>query len=142
MNVRRFFFYAAPLAGLLIGLLLAKAGYPQRIWWTAGVTTWVALWWVFEPVPIPATSLIPFALFPLGGVLTHEQVARAYGHTLILLLMGGFVLSTAMEQSGAHRRLALNMVRILGGHSGRRLVLGFMITSAALSMWISNSATA
>ncbi len=130
------------MAGLIVGILLRRTGYEHSLWWTAGVTTWVALWWVFEPIPIPATSLIPFAAFPLGGVLTHVQVATAYGHTLILLLMGGFVLSAAMEQSGAHRRLALNMVRVVGGQSGRRIVFGFMLASATLSMWISNSATA
>jgi len=77
----------------------------------------------------------------LGSVLTHEQVARAYGHTLILLLLGGFVLSSAMEHSGAHRRLALTMVRVVGGSSGKRIVLGFMLAAAGLSMWISNIAT-
>jgi len=85
--------------------------------------------------------MIPFAALPLGGVLNHKEVAAAYGHTLILLLLGGFVVSLAMEKSGAHRRLALGMVRIAGKSSHRRLVLGFMVATAALSMWISNTAT-
>ena len=105
------------------------------------VTALCAVWWVTEPIPIPATSLIPFAAFPLAGVLDHKGVATSYGHSLILLLLGGFMLSMAMERSGAHRRLALGMVRIVGGVGGRRLVLGFMIAAAALSMWISNTAT-
>jgi sodium-dependent dicarboxylate transporter 2/3/5 len=142
MNRRKIAVVVGPLLGLLVGVLLRRAGYQPPLCWTAGVTTWVALWWVLEPIPIPATSLIPFALFPLGGVLTHSQVAKAYGHTLILLLLAGFVLSCAMERSGAHRRLALTLVRIVGGTSGRRIVFGFMLAAAALSMWISNSATA
>ena len=109
--------------------------------WTAAVTTLCACWWVTEAIPIPATSMIPFAALPLGNVLSHKEVANAYGHTLILLLLGGFVLSLAMERSGAHRRLALGMVRMAGQDSNKRLVLGFMVATAVLSMWISNTAT-
>ena len=109
--------------------------------WTAAITCLCAIWWVFEPIPIPATSIIPFALFPLVGVLTHVQVATRYGHPIILLFMGGFMLSRAMEKSGAHRRVALGLCRMVGGAGGRWLVLGFMIASAALSMWITNTAT-
>jgi sodium-dependent dicarboxylate transporter 2/3/5 len=99
------------------------------------------LWWVFEPVPIPVTSLLPLAVLPLLGVLTPAQVGQAYGSPLILLLLGGFLLSKAMEHSGAHRRIAIGMVNLFGASSGRRLVLGFMVASAVLSMWISNTAT-
>ena len=108
--------------------------------YTAAIAAWCVAWWVSEPVPIPATSLIPFAAFPAAGVLDHKSVATAYGHTLILLLLGGFILSTAMARSGAHRRLAVGIVRLVGG-GGRRLVLGFMLASALCSMWISNTAT-
>ena len=105
------------------------------------VALWCVLWWVFEPVPIPVTSLLPIALLPLMGVLTPAEVGQAYGSPLILLLLGGFLLSKAMEHSGAHRRIALGMVRLVGADSGPRLVLGFMIAAASLSMWISNTAT-
>jgi sodium-dependent dicarboxylate transporter 2/3/5 len=128
------------LAGLVGGGLWA-AGLANAAAWCGAVTALCAVWWVTEPIPIPATSLIPFALFPITGVLDHKQVATAYGHSLILLLLGGFILSKAMERSGAHRRLALGMVRMVGGVGGRRLVLGFMVASAVLSMWISNTAT-
>ncbi|MFT5083825.1 MAG: sodium-dependent dicarboxylate transporter 2/3/5 [Lentisphaeria bacterium] len=107
----------------------------------ASITVLCALWWVFEPIPIPATSLLPLAVLPLLGILTPSQVAEAYGNPLILLLMGGCILSTAMERSGAHRHIALLMVNMLGGNSARRVVLGFMAASALLSMWISNTAT-
>jgi len=130
-----------PIAGLLVGAAMLHSGWPVEGAWTGGVTTLTALWWVFEPIPIPITSLIPIAVFPLVGVLDADAVGVAYGDQLILLLLGGFMLSSAMEKSGAHRRIALTMVTLLGGTGGRRLVLGFMAASALLSMWISNSAT-
>ena len=108
---------------------------------TVAVTVWVVLWWIFEPIPIPVTSLLPLSLLPLSGVLSANQVASAYGHPLVLLLLGGFLLATALESCGAHQRLAIAMVRIFGTHSPRRVVFGFMAASAVLSMWISNTAT-
>ena len=117
------------------------SNFPPAAAVTLGITTLCVVWWVFEPIPIPATSLLPLALLPLLGVLTPRDIAGAYGHSLILLLLGGFILSTALERNGAHRRIALTMVSAFGGTSGRRLVFGFMAASAALSMWISNTAT-
>jgi solute carrier family 13 (sodium-dependent dicarboxylate transporter), member 2/3/5 len=108
---------------------------------TAAITVLCVLWWVFEPVPIPVTSLIPLALLQITGVLDKNQVAQAYGSPLILLLLGGFILSKAMARSGAHRRLALAMINLCGGGSSRQLVFGFMVAAAVLSMWISNTAT-
>ena len=132
---------AGVVLGLVVGIGLLISGLESAICWTASITTLVAFWWVTEPISISATSLIPMAVFPLVGVLTGEQVASAYGSPLILLILGGFLLSAAMEKSGAHRRIALFMVNLFGGTSGRRLVFGFMAASAILSMWISNSAT-
>ncbi|MDH3583087.1 MAG: SLC13 family permease [Phycisphaerae bacterium] len=133
--------FLGPLAAVCVGGGLALAGLGAPAAWTAAITALCAAWWMLEPIPIPATSLIPFAAFPLTGVLTHREVATAYGDTLILLFLGGFMLSAALEKSGGHRRLALIMVRMVGGRGGRRLVLGFMLASAVLSMWITNTAT-
>ncbi len=133
--------WIGPLVATSILFALIESGSTPDIAWTAGITALCALWWVFEPIPIPATSLIPLAVFPLVGVLPPEKVAEAYGDKLILLLLGGLMLSSAMERSGAHRRIALSMVSLFGGSSPRRLVLGFMAASACLSMWISNMAT-
>ncbi|MEY3041494.1 MAG: hypothetical protein RLZZ174_576 [Pseudomonadota bacterium] len=130
-----------PLAGLLGAFAMAGAGWPPTACYAVLITLWVVVWWVFEPIPIPATSLLPLALMPALGILPQAEVARAYGSPLILLLLGGFILSTAMAHSGAHRRVALTMVAAFGAHSSKRLVLGFMAASAALSMWISNTAT-
>ncbi len=133
-------FALGPALALGLGAALAYAGLPRPAWLCAAITALCAVWWILEPIPIPATSLLPFALFPIFGILDHDSVATAYGHSLILLLLGGFMLSMAMEKSGAHRRLALGMVRLVG-HGNRRLVFGFMLASAVLSMWISNTAT-
>ncbi len=137
----RWLIVVGPLLALGLYLALAGAGWEQGSAITAGVTLLCALWWIFEPVPIPFTSLIPLAVLPLFGVLTPAQVGQAFGSPLILLMMGGFMLSTAMADSGAHRRIALYMVNLFGGASARGLVLGFMAASALLSMWISNTAT-
>ena len=139
--LRRIAFIAGPLLALLLAVHLRGLGLSNEIAITALVTAWCVVWWVFEPVPIPVTSLLPLGLLPLLGVLTPAQVGQAYGSPLILLLLGGFILSRAMEHSGAHRRIALNMVRLFGAQSDRRLVFGFMAAAAVMSMWISNTAT-
>jgi sodium-dependent dicarboxylate transporter 2/3/5 len=137
----RWLLTAAPLASLLLFVFLTGQNWSQAAAATASITLLCAVWWIFEPIPIPFTSLIPLALFPLLGVLSPAEVGQAFGSPLILLLMGGFMLSTAMADSGAHRRVALYMVNLFGGGSARGLVLGFMAASALLSMWISNTAT-
>jgi sodium-dependent dicarboxylate transporter 2/3/5 len=107
---------------------------------TLGIALWTALWWIFEAVPIPVASLLPLSLLPIFGILSPKVVGEKYGHPLVLLLLGGFLLSKAMEKSGAHRRIALMMVNACP--SGEKfLILGFMTATAFLSMWISNTAT-
>jgi sodium-dependent dicarboxylate transporter 2/3/5 len=133
--------YGGPILALLAGYLMSAAGLSSAAGVTFGITVLCVIWWLCEPIPIPATSLLPLALLPLFGILTPEDVARSYGNPLILLLLGGFVLSTALAGNGAHRRVALAMVRAFGGTSSRRLVFGFMAASALISMWISNAAT-
>lgn len=137
----RYLLVLAPAAAIGLFFVLTAIGWSNDAAITAGVTVVCALWWIFEPVPIPFTSLIPLAVLPLFGVLTPNEVGQSFGSPLILLLMGGFMLSTAMADSGAHRRIALYMVNLFGGNSARGLVLGFMAASALLSMWISNTAT-
>ncbi len=132
--------WIGPLLAVAVGVAVSAAlGTSAGL--TAAITTLCAVWWIFEPIPIPATSLLPLALFPLLDILPAKEIADSYGNALILLLMGGFMLSTAMERSGAHRRLALAMVNLFGGSGGKSLVFGFMAASAFLSMWISNTAT-
>ena len=140
-RLRKAALLAGPLLALLVAFALRQQGLSTGVAITAMVTVWCVVWWIFEPIPIPVTSLLPLALLPMLGVLTPAQVGQAYGSPLILLLLGGFILSRAMEHSGAHRRVALTMVRLFGGDSDRRLVFGFMAAAAVLSMWISNTAT-
>ncbi len=140
-KLRRLSLWLAPLIAVAVTLLMMSAGWAREGALTGGLTVLCALWWIFEPIPIPATAMIPLGVFPLLGILDGKQVAQAYGDPLIILLMGGAMLSKAMEKSGAHRRLALYMVNLFGGDSQRRLVMGFMVASAALSMWVSNTAT-
>jgi sodium-dependent dicarboxylate transporter 2/3/5 len=132
---------AGPVAALFLYFHLSGLGWDFAPSATAAITLLCALWWVFEPVPIPFTSMLPLALFPLLGILTPAQVGHAYGSPLVLLLLGGFMISEAMADSGAHKRIALYMVNLFGSDSARSLVLGFMAAAALLSMWISNTAT-
>lgn len=120
--------------------IAAGSGLSSPIVWTVAITVLTAFWWVSEALPIPATSLVPFALFPMAGVLSQAEAARALGSYVIVLLMASFMLSKSLEKAGAHERLALYMIRLVGT-SGRRLVIGFMLAAAVLSMWISNTAT-
>ena len=129
------------LSGLCLAVIMAALEQPEAIVITAVVAWLCMLWWIFEPLPIPVTSLLPIAVFPISGVLTSEQVGASVGSPLIILLLGGFLLSRGMESTGAHHRIALSVVNLVGGHKPRRLVLGFMIAGALLSMWISNTAS-
>jgi sodium-dependent dicarboxylate transporter 2/3/5 len=100
----------------------------------------MAIWWVTEAIPIPATALLPVALFPLLGVMKGKAVATAYFNDVIFLFIGGFIMALAMQRWKLHRRIALWIVRLIGS-GPKRIVLSFMIATAFLSMWISNTAT-
>lgn len=117
------------------GSELSTAGYHM-----IGLTVWMAVWWLTECIPIPATSLLPLGILPILGILNSSKVAQAYGHKMNLLLMGGFMLARAIEKWSLHRRIALNVVSRFGSRPGA-LLLGFMVATAILSMWISNTAT-
>ena len=139
--MRKWALLLGPLAAVVAAAAFRASGYDGDIAAVGFVAVLCIVWWVFEPIPIPVTSLLPLAVLPLLGVLTPAEVGQAYGSPLILLLLGGFLLSKAMEHSGAHRRIAIGMVNLFGASSGRRLVMGFMTAAAVLSMWISNTAT-
>lgn len=143
MTIIRFWaLILGPLLAAALAITMNASGWDSKACWTGAVVILCVVWWIFEPIPIPATSIIPLAVFPLVGVLSKEEVAKAYGSDLILLMLGGFMISAAMAHSGAHRRLALQLIKLIGGNSSRRIVFGFMCACAVLSMWISNTATA
>ncbi len=105
----------------------------------AAVAMLMAIWWITDAIPMAATSLLPLVLFPLFGIMTSKEVAAVYVNSVIFLFIGGFLIALAMERWDLHKRIALNIIRVVGG-SPARLVLGFMIATAFLSMWISNTA--
>ncbi|MEX2574344.1 MAG: SLC13 family permease [Balneolaceae bacterium] len=109
--------------------------------YVGAVAILMAVWWISESLPIAAVALIPIALFPLFGVMPTNEVTAQYGNHIIYLFMGGFFIAVTMERWNLHRRIALTIIKIVGvGPSN--IILGFMIASAFLSMWVSNTATA
>ncbi len=105
------------------------------------VAVWMLTWWITESVPLAVTALLPMLLFPLLQIMPQEQAAAPYGDPVVYLFFGGFVLALGLETHGLHKRIALAIIRWTG-FSPPRLVLGFMLATALLSMWISNTATA
>ena len=108
---------------------------------TAAVALWMASWWMTEAIPLPATAMLPIVLFPASGIGSVQEVTLSYGHPIIFLFLGGFLLSAAFQKSGLHRRIALRVIGFFGFYP-RRVVLGVMLVTAFLSMWISNTACA
>src|SRR5690606_35195355 len=103
-------------------------------------TLWVAVWWILEVIPIAVTSMLPIILFPLTGAMTLDETTVAYGHKYVFLYIGGFILAIAIERWKLHKRIALSIIKFIGT-SVDRIILGFMVATAFLSMWISNTAT-
>jgi len=126
----------------LIGIFIPTPdGMPVEAKYTAAVALLMAIWWMTEAMPIPVTSLLPIFLFPLLGVIPGSQVTLSYANNLIYLYMGGFMIAIAMEKWNLHRRIALYTIKFIG-ITPDRIVLGFMVATAFLSMWISNTAAA
>ncbi|MEM7416060.1 MAG: DASS family sodium-coupled anion symporter [Gemmatimonadota bacterium] len=121
--------------------LPGPGGLSPEGWRTAAVATLMAIWWMTEAIPIPATAILPLALFPLLGILDAPGASAPYASELIFLFMGGFFMAVTMEKWGLHKRIALRIMSFVGT-SPDRLILGFMLATAFLSMWISNTATA
>lgn len=104
-------------------------------------TAWIAVWWITEAIPIAVTALLPLVLFPLSGGLDLPSTSESFGHKYVFLYMGGFIIAIAIEKWNLHKRIALNIINFIGSDI-RKIILGFMIATAFLSMWISNTATA
>ncbi len=127
------------LAAILLLFTDFQPGHPE-VTRCAAVAIWMAIWWITEAIPIPATALLPVALFPLLGVLPGKATASTYFNNVIFLFIGGFIIALAMERWDLHRRIALRIILLLG-IGPRRIMLGFMAATFFLSMWISNTAT-
>ena len=128
--------------GLLIMtfLLPPPAGMSHEAWRCAGLAMLMAVFWSTEALPIPVTSLLPLLLAPMLGLVSLEKAASPYAHPVIFLFMGGFVLGLAMERWNLHRRIAL-LTMLAAGTGEQRQVIGFMVATAFISMWVSNTAT-
>ncbi len=132
-----------PLAFALTALLAPPAGMSESAWAVAGLTLWMAAWWMTEAVPLTVTALLPFVILPLAGVATAEATASTYYSPILFLLLGGAFMALAIERTGLHRRLSLAILRAVGANGGPvRLLIAFMLSTALLSMFISNTSTA
>jgi sodium-dependent dicarboxylate transporter 2/3/5 len=143
MTARRIGLFLGPLALALTALTAPPAAMPAGAWLVAGLTVWMAAWWMTEAVPLSVTALLPFVVLPLAGVSNAEATAATYYSPILFLLLGGAFIALAIERTGLHRRLSLAILRIVGREGGAaRLLLAFMLSTALLSMFISNTSTA
>ncbi|CDQ20547.1 SLC13 family permease [Halobacillus karajensis] len=133
--------FLGPVLFALTLLFVEADGLSQSAVAILASTLWIATWWITEAMPIPATSLLPLVLFPITGGLDGATTASSYGDNTIFLFMGGFLIALAMQKWNLHKRMALFIISSVGT-STEQIVLGFMVATGSLSMWISNTATA
>lgn len=129
-----------PALCLLVAALPAPDGLGNAAWLTAGVAIWMAVWWLTQAVPLAVTALLPALLVPVLGIAKPADAAHPYAHPLVFLFLGGFVIALTIERWNLHRRVAIAIVTVAGVRPDR-LVGGFMLATAGLSMWVSNTAT-
>ena len=130
-----------PLLFLVLLVISPPQGMSPAAWSVAAVAILMATWWISEAIPLAATALLPIVLFPLLDVMSTSTTTTAYANHLIFLFMGGFLIAMAMQKWSLHKRIALHTIHWVG-ISPSRIILGFMLATAFLSMWISNTATA
>jgi sodium-dependent dicarboxylate transporter 2/3/5 len=142
MSIKKWIGYViGPLLFVLIILFADLQPGKPEVTYTLAIALLMAIWWVTEIIPIAVTALLPVVLFPLFGVMNGKDISSAYFNHVIFLFIGGFVVALAMQKWNLHKRMALKILSVTGS-SPARILLGFMLASAFLSMWISNTATA
>ncbi|MFT7054874.1 MAG: sodium-dependent dicarboxylate transporter 2/3/5, partial [Roseivirga sp.] len=133
------------ILGPLVFVLLEIIGRPESMSESAfhllAITFWIAIWWVTEAIPIAVTALLPIILFPIFDVMDLSSTTASFGHKYVFLYVGGFIIAIAIEKWGLHKRIALTIINGIGTNMVN-IILGFMLATAFLSMWISNTATA
>ena len=133
--------FLGPLLFILIILFYHPSGLSHAANAVLASAIWIAVWWITEAVPIAVTALLPIVLFPLSGGMGLNETTASYGHKYVFLYIGGFILALAIEKWKLHKRIALTIIKIVGTNV-TNIILGFMVATAFLSMWISNTATA
>ncbi len=140
-KVQQWALIIAPLISLAIILFADLDPENTKVTYTLAIALLMAIWWITEAIPLAATALLPVALFPLLGVVDGKTISAMYFNHLIFLFIGGFLMAFAMERWNLHRRIALKILLFVGISPGR-IMLGFMLATSFLSMWMSNTATA
>ena len=140
MNAQILRMAVGPLVAAAVWLLCEEFGFAGSMVAVLSAASWMLCWWILEAVPLGVTSLLPLVLFPVLGVTDVATAAAPYGSKYVFLFLGGFLIAIALERWNLHRRFALNVLVAAGGRP-RRLIAGFMLATAGLSMWISNTAT-
>ena len=133
-------FVLGPLSFFFILLLNPFDGLSDAGRAVLSATFWIAIWWITEAIPIAATALLPIVLFPLSGGMELTTTTAAFGHKYVFLYLGGFLIAIGIEKWNLHKRIAINIIAFIGSDV-RKVILGFMLATAFLSMWISNTAT-
>jgi sodium-dependent dicarboxylate transporter 2/3/5 len=141
MTKKQIGLFLGPILFILARFFYAPEGLSDEANAVLASTLWIAAWWITEAVPIAATALLPIVLFPLTGGLVLSETTASYGHKYIFLFIGGFMLAIAIERWSLHKRIALTIIKLVGTNINK-IILGFMLATAFLSMWISNTATA
>ncbi|GAB3019407.1 SLC13 family permease [Bowmanella dokdonensis] len=137
---RQISLFAGPLCALLMLAMPVPETLGQVGWATAAIGIWMAIWWSTEAVPVPVTALLPLVCFAPLGILDIKAAAAPYANPTIYLFLGGFVLASAMQKCGLHRRIAYFILSFVSA-GARSIILGFMLVSAILSMWMTNTST-
>lgn len=132
--------FIGPAFFALLSIVQPEGVLNEEAWRVIGIALWMITWWITEAAPIPVTALLPIILFPITGVTSIDEATAPYANKIIFLFMGGFMLGLGMERHNLHKRIALNLIKRTGTNPNG-IILGFMLTTAFISMWISNTAT-
>ena len=140
MNLKKIGFFLGPILFVITRYFISFNGLSDEGIAVLASTLWIAIWGITEAIPIAATSLMPIILFPLSDGLSLSDTTSSFGHRFVFLYLGGFILALSIEKWNLHKRIALNIIKVIGTNI-KKIILGFMVATAFLSMWISNTAT-
>ncbi|WP_154856377.1 SLC13 family permease [Cyclobacterium xiamenense] len=140
MQTKKIGLILGPIAFLGTYFFASPEGLSESGTSLLAITFWIAIWWITEAIPIAATALLPLVIFPLTGVMGIKATSIPYSDPMVLLYMGGFMIAVSIEKWNLHKRIALQIISFLGTDL-KKIILGFMVATAFLSMWISNTAT-